>query len=52
MEYRKKNLKQLLFHEGINNDADEEKFIKRLINKLEQLGFNIIGKEDEKKREN
>ena len=50
MEHRKKNSKQLLFLEGINKDTDEEKLINRLITKLEQLGFNIIGKEDEKKR--
>lgn len=52
MEHRKKNSKQLLFLEGINKDTDEEKLINRLITKLEQLGFNIIGKEYEKKREN
>ena len=47
MEHRKKNSKQLLFLEGINKDTDEEKLINRLITKLEQLGFNIIGKEDD-----
>ena len=52
MEHRKKNSKQLLFLGGINKDTDEEKLINRLITKLEQLGFNIIGKENEKKREN
>ena len=51
MEHREKNSKQLLFLEGINKDIDEEKLINRLITKLEQLGFNIIGKEDEKKSE-
>ena len=52
MEHRKENSKQLLFLEGINKDTDEEKLINRLITKLEQLGFNIIGKEDEKKGKN
>ena len=52
MEHGEKNLKQLLVLEGINKDTDEEKLINRLITKLEQIGFNIIGKDDEKKREN
>ena len=38
-----------MFLEGINKDTDEEKLINRLITKLEQLGFNIIGEENEKK---
>ena len=51
MENEKDTSKQLLFLEPVNKDTDTEELVERLILKLEGFGFNIIGKEEEKKDE-
>ncbi len=43
MENEKDTLRQLLFLEPVNKDSSEEELVKRLIIRLESLGFNIIG---------
>ena len=48
----KKILKQLLFLEPVNKDTNEDELIERLIIRLEPLGFNIIGRQEEQRDEN
>ena len=43
MENEKDTPRQLLFLEPVNKDSCEEELVKRLIIRLESLGFNIIG---------
>lgn len=43
MENEKDTPRQLLFLEPVNKDSSEEELVKRLIIRLESLGFNIIG---------
>ncbi len=52
MENEKDTSKQLLFLEPVNKDTIEEELLERLIVKLEALGFNIIGREEEQRNEN
>ena len=42
MENEKDTPRQLLFLEPVNKDSSEEELVKRLIIRLESLGFNII----------
>ena len=43
MENEKDTPRQLLFLEPVNKDSSEEELVKRLIIRIESLGFNIIG---------
>ena len=43
MENEKDTPRQLLFLEPVNKDSSEEELVRRLIIRLESLGFNIIG---------
>ena len=52
MENEKKSSKQLLFLEPVNKDSNEDELIERLIIRLESLGFNIIGRQEEQRDEN
>ena len=45
MENEKDTSKQLLFLEPVNTDSNEDELLKRLVIKLEALGFSIIGKQ-------
>ena len=47
-----KNTKQLLLLEPVNKCSDEEEVLKRLVQKLNAPGFNIIEREEEQKEEN
>ena len=47
-----KNTKQLLFLEPVNKYSDDEEVLKRLIQKLNALGFNITEREEEQNDEN
>ena len=51
MENEKDTSRQLMFLEAVSKDADTEDLVKRLILKLESIGFNIIGKDEETKDE-
>ena len=48
----KNSSKQLLFLEPINEHSDEDELIKKLIKRLEALGFDIIDKQEGKIDEN
>ena len=48
----KNTSKQLLFVEPVNESSNEEELTKRLVKRLEALGFNIIDKQEEKADEN
>ena len=52
MKHKNNGSRQLMFLEPINKNSDEDRLIARLIERLEALGFNIIGKEEEDKDEN
>ena len=52
MKHKNNVSRQLMFLEPINKNSDEDRLIERLIERLEALGFNIIGKEEEDKDEN
>ena len=52
MENEKDTSKQLLFLEPVNKNNDEDELIERLIIRLESLGFNIIGRQEEQRDEN
>ena len=52
MENKKDTSKQLLFLEPVNKDSNEEEVLERLIIRLETLGFNIIGRQEEQRDEN
>ena len=52
MENEKDTSKQLLFLEPVNKDSNEEEVLERLIIRLETLGFNIIGGQEEQRDEN
>ena len=52
MENEKDTSKQLLFLELVNKDSNEEEALKRLIIRLESVGFNIIGRQEEQRDEN
>ena len=52
MKHKNNGSRQLMFLEPINKNSDEDQLIERLIVRLEALGFNIIGKEEEDKDEN
>ena len=52
MENEKDTPRQLLFLEPVNKDSSEEELVKRLIIRLESLGFNIIGRQKEQRDEN
>ena len=43
MENEKDTPRQLLFLEPVNKDSSEEELVKRLIIRIDSLGFNIIG---------
>ena len=51
MENEKDTSKQLLFLEPVNKDTNEDELIERLIIRLEPLGFNIIGRQEEQRDE-
>ena len=51
MENEKDTSKQLLFLEPVNKDSNEEEVLERLIIRLETLGFNIIGRQEEQRDE-
>ena len=51
MENEKDTSKQLLFLEPVNKDRNEEEVPERLIIRLETLGFNIIGRQEEQRDE-
>ena len=51
MKNEKDTPRQLLFLEPVNKDTDADQLVERLIMRLESFGFNIIGKEEEKKYE-
>ena len=51
MENEKDTSKKLLFLEPVNNESDEEELLRRLIARLEALGFNIINRQEEKSDE-
>ena len=51
MENEKDTSKQLLFLEPVNTDNNEEELLERLIIRLESLGFNIIGRQEEQRDE-
>ena len=51
MENEKDTSKQLLFLEPVNKDSNEEQVLERLIIRLETLGFNIIGRQEEQRDE-
>ena len=44
--------KQLLFVEPVNENRNEDELTKRLVKRLEALGFNIIDNQEEKADEN
>ena len=52
MENEKDTSKQLLFLEPVNKDNNEDELLERLIIRLESLGFNIIGRQEEQRDEN
>ena len=52
MENKKDTSKQLLLLEPVNKDSNEEEVLERLIIRLETLGFNIIGRQEEQRDEN
>ena len=52
MDNEKDTSKKLLFLEPVNNESDEEEVLERLIIRLETLGFNIIGRQEEQRDEN
>ena len=52
MENKKDTSKQLLFLEPVNKDSNEEELLERLIARLQSLGFNIIGRQEEQRDEN
>ena len=51
MDNEKDTSKQLLFLEPVNKDSNEEQVLERLIIRLETLGFNIIGRQEEQRDE-
>ena len=52
MENEKDTSKQLLLLEPVNKNNNEDELIERLIIRLESLGFNIIGRQEEQRDEN
>ena len=51
MDNEKDSSKKLLFLEPVNNESDEEELLRRLIARLEALGFNIINRQEEQSDE-
>ena len=51
MENEKDTSKQLLFLEPVNTDSNEDELLKRLVIKLEALGFNITNRQEEQSDE-
>lgn len=51
MENNEDASRQLMFVEPVNKDTDTEELLLRLIKKLESIGFNIIAKDVENKKE-
>ena len=49
MKNEKDTSKQLLFLEPVNKDSNEDELLRRLVVRLESLGFNIIGRQKEQK---
>ena len=52
MEKEKDTSKQLLFLEPVNKVSNEDELLQKLIARLESLGFNIIGSQEEQRDEN
>ena len=52
MENEKDTSKQLLFLESVNKDSNEDELLRRLVVRLESLGFKIIGRQKERRDEN
>ena len=46
MENEKDTSKKLLFLEPVNNESGEEELLRRLIARLEALGFNITNRQE------
>ena len=49
MENEKNSSRKLMFLEPVNKDTDTERLLERLVLKLEGFGFNIVGRDEEKK---
>ena len=50
MKNEKNSSRKLMFLEPVNKDTDTERLLERLVLKLEGFGFNIVGRDKEKKR--
>lgn len=50
MENEKNSSRKLMFLEPVNKDTDTERLLERLVLKLEGFGFNIVGRDEEKKK--